>query len=124
MRLGAIAPGVGKKFEIGIAEWDWYEKPNPHNHGEVKISYLEPQYYKYLDKRFGQFRPKALSAVRLKPRFIKARQRAMVLTPKGEESPEVQRDVQRTKAAREREARKRVAKQSASQTSAESAVTI
>jgi hypothetical protein len=117
MRLGAIAPGVGKKFEIGIAEWDWYEKPNPHNRGEVKISYLEPQYYKYLDKRFGRFGPKTLTAVRLKPRFIKARQRALVLTPKGAESPDIQRDIRRTKAAREREARKRAARPSGSQTS-------
>jgi hypothetical protein len=111
MKVGAIAPGVGDKFEVGIAEWDWFEQPNPHNHGEVKISYLEPQYYQYLEKRFAQFGPKKLTSVRLKPRFIKARPRAIVLTPKGEQDPTFRRDARRTQTAREREARKRKARQ-------------
>ena len=111
MRLGAIAPGVGSKFEIGIAEWDWYESPNPHNRGEVKISYLQPQYYTYLSKRFAQFGPKEIKSVRIKPRFIKARERALVLTPKGELDPENEKAARRAKAARDREARKRAARQ-------------
>jgi hypothetical protein len=115
MRLGAIAPGVGDKFQIGVAEWDWFEQPNPHNRGEVKISFLAPQYYQYLAKRFARFGPKPITTVRIKPRFIKERERSLVLTPKGEADPKVQRDIKRTRIAREREARKRAARQSVSQ---------
>lgn len=112
MKLDSIAPGVSDKFQIGIAEWDWYEQPNPHNHGEVKISFLEPKYYVYLAKRFARFGPKQISTVRLKPRLIKERERSLVLTPKGECDPEEQKAMRRAQAAREREARKRVARQS------------
>jgi hypothetical protein len=84
MKLGSIAPGVGDKFQIGVAEWDWYEQPNPLNHGEVKVSFLEPKYYTYLAKRFARFGPRPVSAVPVKPRFIKERYRAVVETPKGE----------------------------------------
>jgi hypothetical protein len=118
MKLGAIAPGVGNKFTIGIAEWDWYEQPNPYNRGEVKISFLTPEYYEYLAAQFKKLGPKEVTSINVKPRFIKERDRSLVLTPKGEVDPKIQRDIERTRIAREREARKRAAKQSVSQTSA------
>jgi hypothetical protein len=108
MKLGSAAPGVSDKFQIGVAEWDWYEQPNPHNHGEVKISFLEPPYYAYLAKRFARFGPKSISTVRLKPRFIKERERSLVETPKGQH--------ERNKREREKEKRAQGrAKQSVSQ---------
>jgi len=115
MRLGSIAPGVGDKFQIGVAEWSWYEDPNPLNRGEVKISFLVPAYYQYLAKRFARFGPKPVSTIRLKPGLIKERYRAVVLTPKGEQDPKIQKDIRATKAAREREARKRAARKLAAE---------
>lgn len=115
MKLGSIAPGVGDKFQIGVAEWDWYEQPNPHNRGEVKISFLEPAYYDFLQKQFLKFGPKPLSSVKIKPRLIKEQERALVTTPKGEQDEGVIKARSRSKAARDREARKRDAKRSVSQ---------
>ena len=115
MKLGSIAPGVGAKFQIGVAEWEWYEQPNPYNHGEVKLSFLTPDYYNYLGRQFARYAPRPVQAVGLRPRWIKERDRALVLTPKGELSPEHKKKAKLAQAAREREARKRAAKQSASQ---------
>jgi hypothetical protein len=110
MKLGSIAPGVSDKFQIGVAEWDWFENPNPLNQGEVKISFLEPRYYDYLASRFKQYGPRDVSSVKLKPRLIKERYRALVLTPKGELDPEQQKAIRRAKAARDREAKKRASR--------------
>jgi len=111
MKLGSSAPGVGTEFQIGVAEWEWFDDPNPNNLGNVKLSFLQPPYYDYLAKKFARFGPKAVSKVKLKPRFIKPRERALVLTPKGEASPEMQRGIRRSAIAREREKKKRAARQ-------------
>lgn len=113
MKLGSIAPGVGEKFQIGVAEWDWYEQPNPHNDGEVKISFLEPAYYQHLAKHFERFGPRQYKRIQLWPRLIKEPQKAVVTTPKGEMNPEHIKAVKRTKAAREREAKKKAAREAA-----------
>jgi hypothetical protein len=118
MKLGSIAPGVSSKFQIGVAEWNWYEHPNPLNRGEVKISFLEPKYYEYLATKFARYGPRSVTTIKLRPRLIKERYRAIVLTPKGELDPEQQKASKRAKAARDREARKRAAKQSTSRKSA------
>jgi hypothetical protein len=103
MKLGASAPGVGEKFEIGVAEWEWFEKL-PTNEGCVRCSYLEPQYYAYLEKKFKQYGPKQITTVDVKPRWIKEPQQILTLTPKGMHDPKIKKDMER--AAKRREALK------------------
>lgn len=103
MKLGASAPGVGERFEIGVAEWEWYEKL-PTNEGCIRCSYLEPQYYAYLEKKFKQYGPRQISTVRIKPRWIKEPRGIIMLTPKGMHDPKIKKDMER--AARRREALK------------------
>lgn len=118
MTLGANAPGVGTSFQIGVAQWQWYEQPNPHNHGDVELSFLEPEYYRFLSKQFTRYGPKPVKQIAIRPRWIKPEQRAIVLTPKGELSPENKLAKRRRDAALQREAKKRAAKQLASGRSA------
>ncbi len=108
MRLGSKAPGVGDHFQIGVAEWEYWGTPT--NEGNVKLSYLKPQYYSYLEGKFMKYGPRPLAQVGLRPRLLKEQQRAIVLTPKGEHDPEVIKQRERAKASRERGAQKRSAK--------------
>jgi len=92
MRLGRVAPGVGERFQVGIAEWEWYEDPNPLNRGDVKISFLEPRYYDFLAKKFQRFGPKPVSSITFKPRFVKEQERSRAdseggIEPLAQESP-------------------------------------
>jgi len=109
MRLGSKAPGVGEKFQIVVVEWEyWAEKPT--NEGNVKWSYLKPQYYEYLARQFARYGPRPIEKVRLRPGLIKEEQRAVILTPKGEHSEEHKKMMRRlAKAKATREAKKALA---------------
>jgi len=110
MRLGSRAPGVGDRFEITIAEWEYWHEVST-NEGWVKWSHLSPAYYSYLEKRFQRYGPKQCEAIKLRPRLIDAVKRSVVLTPKGMADPEVIARSKRAKVARKREAKKRKAKE-------------
>jgi hypothetical protein len=110
MRVGSNAPGVGDQFEIAIVEWDYWEE-SATNEGNIKWSFLSLPYYELLERKFKRFGPQPTGIVRIRPRLIQERQRAIVLTPKGAADPEHIAASKRAKAAREREARKRHIKQ-------------
>lgn len=84
MRLGSKAPGVGEKFQIGVAVWEWWGTTD--NSGSVQCSFLESEYYEYLSQRFAEFGPKEISNLEFKKEWIKEEEKAVVLNPKGEAS--------------------------------------
>lgn len=104
MRLGSKAPGVGEKFEIAVAEWEYWDS-KPTNEGNVKWSFLEPGYYEYLARQFARYGPRPLTAVKLRPGFIKEEQRSIMLTPKGMHSEETKKMLARVKARRDARAK-------------------
>lgn len=113
MKLGSTAPGVGRKFEIAVAEWEyWNELPT--NAGNVKISHLEPKYYEYLEKQFRRYGPRPLGKVEARPRWIKEPQQTLVLTPKGMHDPKQKKLMERAKRQKAKQAEK-LKQQSASE---------
>lgn len=89
MRLGSYAPGVGKKFRIVIAEWEYFcdgTEENTTNEGIVSYSRLKPEYYRYLETQFRKFGPRRPTQIALKPNCIKHERNVYRSTPIAEKN--------------------------------------
>jgi len=101
MRLGSYAPGVGKKFQMWIAEWEYdcddrEEDEEVTDLGMVIRSEITPAYFAILEKLYRKYGPKKVGAIDHHPEMIKKEELAMVVTPLGEKHL---RDLEARKAA-------------------------
>jgi hypothetical protein len=97
MRMGARAPGVGEKFRIVLAKWEYWGKPT--NEGNISLSEIKDEYMAHLGTLFKKYGPKTLGRVKLHPEWIEVHRPALVLTPKGEHSEEIQKELAKLSAS-------------------------
>jgi hypothetical protein len=88
MRLGSYAPGVGKKFEIWIAEWEYDhdsedEGEDVTDDGMVIRTELMPDYYKVLERHYKRYGPKKVGTIDFQLKMVKKEELAFVVTPVG-----------------------------------------
>ena len=92
MRLGSYAPGVSKRFDMWVAEWEYdYQEAEADedeeitDHGLVRKSQVLPEYYIKLEELYRKkYGPKPVGKVAFHPELLKKDELAMVATPLGQ----------------------------------------
>lgn len=82
MRLGSHAPGVGKRFAMGIAHIK--------DSGTVQWEHVQPSYMKLLEKEFKRFGPRKLKRQVLQAQFLRELASSQSETPDPPEAGEKQ----------------------------------
>lgn len=89
MRLGSYAPGVGRKFEMWIAEWEYDaddldEGEEITDHGMVLRTAILPEYHDALERLYKKYGPKKVGVVPYRRTLVKKEELAVVVTPLGQ----------------------------------------